>query len=90
MKRFIVIEWDNGGDVDDWETGGYDGGAYEFAEETDGAQLHVSIELAKREAEAMVSTGDATWAVVLVGTGETGEDVDIESAELVYSYERRA
>ena len=88
MKRFVVIEWDGGGDADDWEAGDYDGGAYEYAEETDGIQLHVSIELAKREARKLVERG-AAWANVLVGDGETWEDVDVETADAVYSYERR-
>lgn len=89
MKRYIVIEWDSGGDADDWEAGDYDGGAYEFAEETDGVQLHVSIELAKREAERLVGEEGAAWAQVLVGHGESWEDVDQETAELFYSYERK-
>ncbi len=90
MKRYIVIEWDDGGDADDWESGDYIGGAYEYAEETDGVELHISIELAKDEAEALVAEDGAAWSHVLVGKGETWEDVDQETAELVYEYVREA
>lgn len=82
MKRYVVIEWeDETADPDEGETGG----AYEYAEE-DGLELHASIQLARREAESMVASGDATWAAVLVGQGDEWEDVDVETAELMYSY----
>lgn len=80
---FIVIEWeDEQADRYEEETGG----AYEYATETDPLELIASVELAKREAEAMVASGDATWATVLVGAGDTWEDVDVETAALLYSY----
>lgn len=80
---YIVVEWeDEQADREDGETGG----AYEYATETDPLELITSTELAKREAEAMVASGEATWATVLVGTGETWEDVDVETAALLYSY----
>lgn len=84
MKPYvIVIEWeDEQADRYEEETGG----AYEYATETDPLELIASIELAKREAEAMVASGEATWATVLVGTGDTWEDVDVETASLLYSY----
>ncbi len=84
-KRLVVIEWDANGDPDEWDE--CDAGAYEFADAATPEELHAAVCGAKEEALNLLHANGAGWVSILIGPGETFEDVDAETAERVISFE---
>lgn len=81
--RLVVIEWDANGD--EWDE--CDAGAYEFADAATPEELHAAVCGAKEEALDLLHANGAGWVSILIGPGETFEDVDVETAERVISFE---
>lgn len=86
-KRLVVIEWDANGttDPDEWDE--CDAGAYEFADAATPEELHAAVCGAKEEALDLLHANGGGWVSILVGPGETFEDVDVDTAEQAITYE---
>ena len=84
----LVIEWDTGEepDQDDLEQA-ETFGAYEYAEAVAPEELRAAILGAKEEARDLLDSNGSGWVSVLVGVGECVDDVDIENAEQVITFE---
>ena len=84
----LVIEWDTDEkpDPDDLEQA-ETCGAYEYAETVAPEELRGAILGAKEEARDMLDSNGSGWVSVLVGVGECVDDVDIENAEQVITFE---
>lgn len=84
----LVIEWDTGEepDPDDLEQP-ETCGAYEYAEAVAPEELRGAILRAKEEARDLLDSNGSGWVSVLVGVGECVDDVDIENAEQVITFE---
>lgn len=85
LQRLVVIEWDACEDADEWDEG--DAGAYEFASAATPEELHAAVCGAKEEALDLLHANGAGWVSILVGPGETFEDVDVETAERVITFD---
>ena len=87
LDRLVVIEWDTNGstDQDEWDVDA--AGAYEFADAATPEELHAAVCGAKEEALDLLHANGAGWVSILIGPGETLEDVDVETAEQVITYE---
>lgn len=83
-KRLIVIEWDANGDGDPDEC---NAGAYEFADAATPEELHAALCDANEEALYLLHNIGGGWVSILIGPGETFEDVDVETAEQVITFE---
>lgn len=79
-KRLVVIEWDANGDE-------CNAGAYEFTDAATPEELHAAVCDAKDEALNLLHENGSGWVSILIGPGETFEDVDVENAERVISFE---
>lgn len=84
----LAIEWDTGEepDPDDLEQP-ETCGAYEFADAVAPEELEAAILGAKEEARGLLESNGSGWVSVLVGVGECVDDVDIENAEQVITFE---
>lgn len=84
----LVIEWDTGEepDPDDLEQS-ETCGAYEYAEAVAPEELRGAILGAKEEARDLLDSNGSGWVSVLVGVGECVDDVDVENAEQVITFE---
>ena len=84
----LVIEWDTDEepDPDDLEQAEACG-AYEYAEAVAPEELRGAILGAKEEARDLLDSNGSGWVSVLVGVGECVDDVDIENAEQVITFE---
>lgn len=81
-KRLVVIEWDANGDPDECNAG-----AYEFTDAATPEELHSAVCDATEEALYLLHNIGGGWVSILIGPGETFEDVDVENAEQVISFE---
>ena len=86
-NRLVVIEWDANGSTDPDEWDECDAGAYEFADAATPMELHADVCGAKEKALDLLHENGSGWVSILVGPGETFEDVDVETAERVISFE---
>lgn len=84
----LVIEWDTGEepDPDDLEQP-ETCGAYEYADAVAPEELEAAILGAKEEARGLLESNGSGLVSVLVGVGECVDDVDIENAEQVITFE---
>lgn len=84
----LVIEWDTDEepDPDDLEQA-ETCGAYEYDEAVAPEELRAAILGAKEEARDLLDSNGSGWVSVLVGVGECVDDVDIENAEQVITFE---
>lgn len=85
--RLVVIEYDANvsTDRDEWDANGV--GAYEFAVAETPMELYAAVCAAKEEALELLNANGAGWVSVLIGPGETFDDVDVDTAEYVISFE---
>lgn len=87
-EYLIVIEWGADEEPDPDDLYQEAGDAYEFGGAVAPEELAGSILGAKEEARDLLdSLGAGHWVDVLIGVGETVDDVDVETALKVYTFE---
>lgn len=83
----LVIEWDTCEDPDPDDIGQETCGAYEFGEAVAPEELAGAILGAKEEARDLLDSMGRGWVNLLIGEGNCVDDVTVETATKVYTFE---